>query len=79
MPANLFRGDYDQLAQIAQRFAREHEAAQRTLADVQRQTSVLQSGDWVEQGAQAFYAEMNSAVLPSLKRLGVGIAIGTRG
>ena len=69
MPANLFRGDYDQLAQIAQRFAREHDAAQRMLADVQRQTGVLQSGDWVGQGAQAFYAEMNSAVLPSLKRL----------
>ena len=69
MPANLFRGDYDQLAQIAQRFAREHDAAQRMLTEVQRQTSVLQSGDWVGQGAQTFYAEMNSAVLPSLKRL----------
>jgi uncharacterized protein YukE len=31
--------------------------------------NTLQGGDWVGQGARAFYAEMNSAVLPSLKRL----------
>ena len=69
MPANLFRGDYEQLAQIAQRFAREQDATQRMLENVRRQVGVLQGGDWVGQGAQAFYTEMNSAVLPSLKRL----------
>jgi WXG100 family type VII secretion target len=69
MPAPKTRGDYDQLAQISNRFAREYEMAQRALNAVQQQVNTLQGGDWVGEGARAFYAEMNSAVLPSLKRL----------
>ena len=63
------RANYDQLAQIAQRFGREAEATQRMLNDVRSAMNVLEGGDWVGQGARAFYAEMNSAVLPSLMRL----------
>ena len=39
------------------------------LNDVRSATNVLEGGDWMGQGANAFYAEMNGAVLPSLIRL----------
>ena len=64
-----FLANYDQLAQIAQRFGREAEATQRMLDTIRSAMNVLEGGVWVGQGARAFYAEMNSAVLPSLMRL----------
>ena len=69
MQTHTTRADYDQLAQIAQRFGREAESTQRMLDAVRGAMNVLQAGDWVGQGANAFYAEMNGQVLPSLMRL----------
>ena len=69
MAAPKILANYDQLVQIAQRFGREAEATQRMLDSVRQAMSTLEAGDWVGQGASAFYAEMNSAVLPSLTRL----------
>ena len=69
MPNHRTRADYDQLAQIASRFGKEADASQRSLDAVCSAMNVLQSGDWVGQGARAFYAEMSSDVLPSLMRL----------
>jgi hypothetical protein len=39
------------------------------LTRLQQAKDVLERGDWIGQGAKAFYREMNSEVLPSLKRL----------
>jgi WXG100 family type VII secretion target len=69
MAAPKVRIDYEAMKQIAQAFARESEAAGRTLQSVQRAKEALQRGDWIGQGAKAFYREMDQDVLPSMRRL----------
>ena len=69
MAAPKFLGNYDQLAQIAQRFGRESESIRTLIGTLRANVNTLQGGDWVGQGARAFYAEMSSDVLPSLMRL----------
>jgi len=63
------RADYDQLGQVAQRFGAAADSAGSTLQALQQTLQVLESGDWVGQGAKAFYQEMGQSVLPSFKRL----------
>jgi WXG100 family type VII secretion target len=38
----------------------------------------LQSGDWIGQGAQAFYKEMSDMVLPTMQRLQRALAEASR-
>jgi WXG100 family type VII secretion target len=63
------RADYDALAKVTQSFSRQAAETEKTLQSVQRCLQTLQSGDWVGQGARAFYAEMEHEVVPSLRRL----------
>jgi WXG100 family type VII secretion target len=69
MTAATIRADYDQLKQVATAFRKNVEASQRTLQAIRRNKEVLQGGDWMGQGANAFYREMDDSVLPTLQRL----------
>ena len=69
MPVAKVRADYDQLARIAAAFDRHAGETQRLVENVTRHVQVLEKGDWVGRGAKAFYREMDSQVLPSLRRL----------
>ena len=69
MAANRTRANYEELNRIAQQFGGEAENTKRAVQQLSQVMAVLQNGDWVGQGATAFYAEMNSEVLPSLQRL----------
>lgn len=69
MPAPKVRGEYDELQQIASIFAVQAERSQRSLRQIKSQVETLQGGDWIGQGAQAFYKEMDQQVLPALNRL----------
>src|SRR5574337_658370 len=69
MTASKVRADYEQLAQIAQVFCQQSETTQQVLRALQNDVNTLQRGDWVGKGAEAFYAEMNTAVLPAMKRV----------
>ena len=69
MPAPKIRGDYDSLTRAASSFSKQAQAAQEMTRRVKGQMGVLQSGDWIGRGAQAFYQEMEQEVLPSLNRL----------
>src|SRR5687768_9014318 len=69
MTARVVRADYDQLTAVATGFDQQADQVRRALAAVRRQQDLLQNGDWVGTGAQAFYAEMNSNVVPTLNRL----------
>jgi WXG100 family type VII secretion target len=69
MSAPRFRGDYDSLNQIAQIFTQQADACRQTLRAVKGAKEVLASGDWIGQGANAYYQEMDSSVLPTLQRL----------
>jgi len=69
MPAPRVRADYDALARIAEGFSRAAEANRSSVQAIQRAKGTLEGGDWLGQGARAFYQEMDQAVLPSLRRL----------
>ena len=70
MRSPKIRADHDILTTLAQTFEREANDTRQTLQRLQNQMEVLQGGDWIGKGAQAFYREMSGDVLPSMKRLG---------
>lgn len=63
------RADYEQLEQIANRFASQQQAVQQMLQRVRGSMGKLENGGWIGRGSQAFFAEMNSKVLPASTRL----------
>src|SRR5579859_8239245 len=69
MTAPKVRADYDSLKQLAASFGGQAQAARQTIQSLQGQMDVLQGGDWIGQGATAFYQEMGGSVMPTLKRL----------
>jgi WXG100 family type VII secretion target len=69
MTAPTVRADYDQLGQVANRFGQQAQLVRRTVHELRQQQEVLRGGDWVGEGAQAFYAEMDTQVAPALSRL----------
>src|SRR5690348_10058971 len=69
MAAPKVRADYQSLQQVASSFGSQADAARTSIQQLQRQMDVLQGGDWVGQGATAFYQEMGDSVMPTLKRL----------
>ncbi len=67
--ADVFRGDYDQLKQIASKFKEHADAIGQRDQDIKSKMQKLQDGDWHSVGADKFYQEMNSAILPAMKKL----------
>lgn len=67
--AEEIRADYDQLEQIASRFANQSQAVSQTLQKVQGSMGPLEDGGWIGRGADSFFAEMNGVVLPATQRL----------
>lgn len=69
MASNRIRADYDELMKLAAKWAQEAQACSAMLQTIRQAMETLQGGDWVGQGANAFYAEMNGQVIPALRRL----------
>ena len=69
MAAATIRANYDQLKQVASAFAKNSEACKRSLQNIRHNKETLSGGDWIGQGATAFYREMDDSVLPTLQRL----------
>src|SRR5258708_7268773 len=69
MPGPQVRADYDALKNVAQGFSQQADETAKSLQALQGQMDTLHGGDWIGQGATAFYAEMNDQVLPTIKRL----------
>lgn len=63
------RADYEQLEQIASRFASQEQAIQQMLQRVRGSMGKLENGGWIGRGSQAFFSEMNGKVLPASNRL----------
>jgi len=74
MPSPKIRVDHDALQAIARTFGQGADATGRTLRQLKSAMGVLQSGDWIGQGASKFYEEMNSQVLPAVQRLNSALA-----
>ena len=66
--ADEVRADYDQLEQVASRFANQSQEVQQTLQQVRNKMNKLQS-DWIGRGSEAFFSEMEGEVLPGTNRL----------
>jgi WXG100 family type VII secretion target len=69
MAAPKVRGDYDQLKQIAQTFSQQADTVDATITDLKGKLDTLQGGDWIGEGANQFYQEMESQVLPHFNKL----------
>lgn len=65
--ADEIRADYDQLDQVASRFANQSQAIQQMLQKVKSSMDKLE-GNWVGLGSEAFFQEMQSLVLPASQR-----------
>lgn len=63
------RADYDELSNIAARFASQSEAVTEIEHRLLDQISALQGGGWLGQGANAFYEELEGLVLPAVRKL----------
>ena len=73
MSAPTVRTDFDALQKIATTFRKESDNIKQMLKRIKQAMSTLQGGDWVGEGANKFYAEMNDSVLPSLQRLAAAL------
>lgn len=78
MTAPKVRAVYDQLREIAAQLGSQAEATQKSLLSLEQGMKVLESGDWFGKGASAFYQEMGSQVLPTMKRLALALATAER-
>jgi WXG100 family type VII secretion target len=69
MAAPKVRADYDELGRIKKLFRHHADSSRATLSNLRNAKDALQGGDWVGQGATAFFREMDSDVLPRVQRL----------
>lgn len=72
--ADVIQAQYEQLAEIASRFGQQGEVSEEISAQVAQAMSSLQDGGWIGLGADAFFAEMESLVLPGMQRLAAALA-----
>lgn len=66
--AEEIRADYQQMEQVAKKFAQQSHSIQQMLTKVKSSMSKLQTG-WQGKGSSAFFAEMNGKVIPASQRL----------
>ncbi len=67
--AEEIRADYDQLDEVANRFAKQSDAAQQLKQLLKGKMDPLEGGDWIGQGSDAFFEEMNGKIMPAMDRL----------
>lgn len=66
--ADEIRADYEQLEQVASQFSNQAQAIQQMSQNIRNSMQNLQDG-WIGRGSDAFFAEMQSEVLPATQRL----------
>ena len=67
--ADVFRGDYDQLKQIASKFNEQADAIKQADQNIKSKMEKLKGGDWYGKGADKFYGEMDSTIMPAMIKL----------
>ena len=73
----IFRASHEDLPKISKTFGNESNHVKSTIDRLKRVIQVLEGGDWIGEGATAFYAEMHSEVLPALLRLMKALEMGS--
>ncbi len=69
MAGDVVQAQYDQLQSIAGRFGQWAESNAEMSDRVRQCVEKLMNGDWIGKGAEAFFNEMGSEVLPAMDRL----------
>lgn len=70
MSATVIQADYEQLAEIARRFATQAESYRTMHQQLRQRGETLVGSGWQGSGAAAFAAEMDGTALPAIQRLG---------
>lgn len=78
MMVKFFRLDYDMIKKIMGSFKGQEAATQQTIQKLKKVIEQLRGGDWIGEGATAFFAEMDGEVLPAMKRLQDAMTEGDR-
>lgn len=73
MTAAIIQVQYDQLSQVASQFGRTAESIAATQQSVLRSAQQLRLGGWQGRGSEAFHAEMDAVVFPTLQRLSAAL------
>lgn len=68
MAATTVRSDFDQMKGIQSKWASQAQAVQNSLQNVNSRLEQLKGGDWYGDSATKFFNEMDSVVLPAMKR-----------
>jgi WXG100 family type VII secretion target len=69
MPASIIQADYDQLQQIAGMCSSEASNMQDMYSNVLAKYDALRGGGWEGDAASKFFNEMESYVLPNMKKM----------
>jgi WXG100 family type VII secretion target len=65
----LIKLDFDAFKNIQGSFRAQETATQQTIGKLAKVIEQLRGGDWFGEGATAFFNEMDSEVMPSMKNL----------
>lgn len=74
MSARVIQCDYDDLASIMSNFSQQADQTRQLMEMMRRVVGDLQSGGWIGNGAQAFFAEMEDLVFPGMNRMADALA-----
>jgi WXG100 family type VII secretion target len=66
--SDTIQAEYDQLEQVASRFMNQSQAIQQMLQQVRSSMSNLE-GEWIGEGSESFFSEMEDEVMPASQRL----------
>ncbi len=66
--ADEIKADYDQLEQIANKFAHQSQEIQQMMQQVRGGMDKLYD-DWIGRGSKAFFSEMRDDIIPAVTRL----------
>lgn len=73
MPQEVIQADYEQLRDVILKFQMEVDQVEQLAQRMENALLRLESGGWVGRGADAFYNEMYSLLMPGTKRLVAGL------
>jgi WXG100 family type VII secretion target len=70
--------DFDAFMGIKSSFQAQETATQQTIGKLNKVVEQLRGGDWFGEGATAFFNEMDSMIVPAMKRLQKAMGEGDR-
>ncbi len=76
--ADEIQADFDKLGQVASKFDNQAQATREMTRKVRSAMQKLEQGGWMGRGADAFFKEMNTIVLPTLKKMEAALTTGSQ-